>query len=81
MTDNNWLKTYETNRDKLIKANAYDPAHEHSSCGVGLVASINGEARRDVVEMSLQALKNVWHRGAVDACLLYTSDAAANREV
>ena len=67
MTDNNWLKTYETNRDKLIEANAYDPAHEHSSCGVGLVASINGEARRDVVEMSLQALKNVWHRGAVDA--------------
>ena len=67
MTDNKWLKTYETNRDKLIKANAYDPAHEHSSCGVGLVASINGEARRDVVEMSLQALKNVWHRGAVDA--------------
>jgi len=62
-----WLKTYEQNRDKLIEANAYDPAHEHSSCGVGLVASIDGTARRDVVEMSIQALKNVWHRGAVDA--------------
>ena len=63
----NWLKTYEENRDKLIQANAYDPAHEHSSCGVGLVASIDGTPRRDVVEMSIQALKNVWHRGAVDA--------------
>ena len=49
----NWLKTYEENRDKLIQANAYDPAHEHSSCGVGLVASIDGTPRRDVVEMSI----------------------------
>jgi len=63
----NWLTDYETKRDALIEANAYDPAHEHSSCGVGLVASIDGSARRDVVELSLQALKNVWHRGAVDA--------------
>ncbi|MGB0906801.1 MAG: glutamate synthase large subunit [Maricaulaceae bacterium] len=65
MTD--WLTDYTNKRDALIEANAYDPAHEHSSCGVGLVASINGEARRDVVEKSIQALKNVWHRGAVDA--------------
>ena len=71
MTDqihnNKWLKDYTENRDALIKANAYDPAHEHSSCGVGLVASIDGTPRRDVVEKSIQALKNVWHRGAVDA--------------
>lgn len=63
----NWLTDYETKRERLIDAGAYDPAHEKSSCGVGLVASINGEPRRDVVEMSIQALKNVWHRGAVDA--------------
>jgi len=63
----NWLDTYTDQRDALIEANAYDPAHEHANCGVGLVASINGEARRDVVAMSIQALKNVWHRGAVDA--------------
>ncbi len=62
-----WLKTYEARRDKLIAAHAYNPADEHSSCGVGLVASIDGTPRRDVVEMSLQALKNVWHRGAVDS--------------
>ena len=63
----NWLTDYETKRDALIAANAYDPAHERANCGVGLVASVDGTARRDVVEKSIQALKNVWHRGAVDA--------------
>ncbi len=62
-----WLEDYTQKREALIKAHAYDPAHEHDNCGVGLVASIDGSARRDVVEMSIQALKNVWHRGAVDA--------------
>ncbi len=62
-----WLKDYETKRDALIAANAYDPEHERANCGVGLVASIDGSPRRDVVEKSIQALKNVWHRGAVDA--------------
>jgi glutamate synthase (NADPH/NADH) large chain len=63
----NWHDDYQSKRDALIAANAYDPAHEKSSCGVGLVASIDGKPRRDVVEKSIQALKNVWHRGAVDA--------------
>jgi len=62
-----WLKTYEKNRDHLIANHAYNPDDEHDACGVGLVASIDGTPRRDVVEMSIQALKNVWHRGAVDA--------------
>jgi len=66
-TDNAWLKNYEESRDKLIAAHAYNPEDEHANCGVGLVASIDGTPRRDVVEMSIQALKNVWHRGAVDA--------------
>ena len=64
---NNWLSDYESKRDKLIAAHAYDPTDEHANCGVGLVASIDGSPRRDVVEKSIQALKNVWHRGAVDA--------------
>jgi len=67
ISETGWLKTYEANREKLIAAHAYNPADEHANCGVGLVASIDGSARRDVVEMSIQALKNVWHRGAVDA--------------
>ncbi len=45
----------------------YDPSQEHDACGVGLVAAINGVARRDVVLAGINALKAVWHRGAVDA--------------
>jgi len=69
MTDHtqDWLINYTAKRDALIDAHAYDPAHEHANCGVGLVASIDGSPRRDVVERSIQALKNIWHRGAVDA--------------
>ena len=32
-----------------------------------MVAAIDGKPRRDVVTLALQALKAVWHRGAVDA--------------
>ena len=65
MTD--FTKTYLENRQQLIDANAYDPEHEHSACGVGLVAAIDGRPRREIVEMAVRALKAVWHRGAVDA--------------
>lgn len=45
----------------------YDPAEERSSCGVGLVAAMNGKPSRRVVLMGIEALKAIWHRGAVDA--------------
>lgn len=51
----------------LAETGLYDPADEHDACGVGLVASIDGRPRRDVVEKAIEALKAVWHRGAVDA--------------
>ncbi len=51
-----------------LEANhAYDPEWEHGSCGVGLVAAIDGKPRRQVVEAGIAALKALWHRGAVDA--------------
>src|SRR3990172_347228 len=49
------------------RAGLYDPAEEHESCGVGLVAAIDGKPRREVVEAGIAALRAVWHRGAVDA--------------
>ncbi len=52
---------------RLAAEGLYDPASEHAACGVGLVASIDGTPRRDVVEAGINALKAVWHRGAVDA--------------
>ncbi len=40
---------------------------EHDACGVGFVASMSGKKNRQVVEKAIEALKAVWHRGAVDA--------------
>ena len=63
----NSIDTYLANRQRLVEAHAYDPAHERDACGVGLVAALDGRPRREIVEMGIRALKNVWHRGAVDA--------------
>ncbi|RMD60654.1 MAG: glutamate synthase large subunit [Alphaproteobacteria bacterium] len=52
---------------RLAREGLYDPREEHESCGVGLVAAIDGKPRREVVEAGIAALKAVWHRGAVDA--------------
>ena len=61
------MKIYKKNLKKLIKGNVYNPNQEHDACGVGFVASTNGLKSRKVVEFGIQALKAVWHRGAVDA--------------
>ncbi|MEB3323357.1 MAG: hypothetical protein VKI81_11090, partial [Synechococcaceae cyanobacterium] len=52
---------------RLSREGLYDPAEEHDACGVGLVAAIDGKPRREVVLAGIEALKAVWHRGAVDA--------------
>ena len=39
----------------------------HDACGVGLIAALDGRPRREVVQAGIDALKAVWHRGAVDA--------------
>jgi len=45
----------------------YDPAQEHDSCGVGVVVALDGKPSRAVVQGGIDALKAVWHRGAIDA--------------
>src|SRR5882757_9722821 len=45
----------------------YDPANEHDSCGIALVAKLWGEASHAVVEKALDALGNLEHRGAEGA--------------
>ena len=63
----NELKRYLKNKKNLEDAFLYNPRHEHDSCGVGFVASTDGKQRREVVQGGIDALKAVWHRGAVDA--------------
>ena len=61
------MNLYKKNLKKLTNANAYYSSLEHDACGVGLVVSTEGKKSRKVVEFGIQALKAVWHRGAVDA--------------
>jgi len=56
---------YQKNK-QLLESNHIN-IQEHDACGVGFVASTNGKPRRDVVTNGINALKAVWHRGAVDA--------------
>ncbi len=58
---------YIANAKKLEDGHAYSPDQEHDACGVGFVAAIDGKPRREVVARAIDALKAVWHRGAVDA--------------
>ncbi|MFV0474857.1 MAG: glutamate synthase large subunit, partial [Pikeienuella sp.] len=65
--DADWAETHEAARKALAARGMYREEDEHSSCGVGLVVSIDGQPRRDVVGKGIAALKAIWHRGAVDA--------------
>jgi glutamate synthase domain-containing protein 2/glutamate synthase domain-containing protein 1/glutamate synthase domain-containing protein 3 len=53
----------------------YDPRWEHDACGTGFVAQVSGEASHHLIEIALQALINLTHRGAQDADA-ETSDGA-----
>ncbi|WP_294392495.1 glutamate synthase large subunit [uncultured Sphingomonas sp.] len=53
--------------ERLAREGMYRPDYEGDACGVGLVAAIDGKPSRRVVTAAIDALKAVWHRGAVDA--------------
>jgi glutamate synthase (NADPH) large chain len=59
--------TNESDRLYLAKHGMYRPEFESDACGVGLIAATDGRASRRVVASAIEALKAVWHRGAVDA--------------
>jgi glutamate synthase (NADPH/NADH) large chain len=65
--DQAWVEAEECKRKWMNENGLWREEDEHSSCGVGLVVSIDGKASRGVVEKGIAALKAVWHRGAVDA--------------
>jgi glutamate synthase (NADPH/NADH) large chain len=65
--DASWKAEQEAIRAYMAENGMYREEDEHSSCGVGLVVSIDGKKSRKVVENGISALKAIWHRGAVDA--------------
>ena len=63
-----WKATEEARRDWMDGNSLYREEDEHSSCGVGLRrGDLPASRRRKVVQNGIDALKAVWHRGAVDA--------------
>ena len=70
MTQNqnqNWLTKRMAAEARLKQHGIWHPSHEHDACGVGFVVALDGKPSRAVVDKGIQALKAVWHRGAVDA--------------
>ncbi len=65
--DDAWVAAEEAKRAFMDANSLYKAEDEHSSCGVGLVVAISGKPSRKVVENGINALKAIWHRGAVDA--------------
>ncbi len=65
--DAEWAAAEKARRAWMAEHSLYHETDEHASCGVGLVVSIDGSKSRKVVENGIDALKAVWHRGAVDA--------------
>jgi glutamate synthase (NADPH/NADH) large chain len=49
------------------KQGLYNPSMEKDSCGVGFIAHIKGEKSHEILQQGLEILKNLQHRGAVDA--------------
>ena len=65
--DADWASREAARRAALAATGLYREEDERASCGVGLVVSLDGSRSRRVVEAGIDALKAVWHRGAVDA--------------
>ncbi|TNJ45071.1 glutamate synthase large subunit [Phaeobacter sp. B1627] len=65
--DDNWVRAEEAKRKWMAENGLYSEEEEHSSCGVGLVVSVDGSKSRKVVDAGIAALRAIWHRGAVDA--------------
>jgi glutamate synthase (NADPH) large chain len=53
----------------------YDPRNERDACGIGFVASINGQRSHDIIVKGIQVLINLTHRGAC-GCDPNTGDGA-----
>ncbi|MFD1509181.1 glutamate synthase large subunit [Lacimonas salitolerans] len=65
--DADWARREDAKRKWMAENGLYSEAEEKASCGVGLAVSIDGKPSRKVVENGINALKAIWHRGAVDA--------------
>ena len=53
--------------DLLASAPLYDRSQDHDACGTGFIAQIDGTRSHRTVELAVEAVVNLTHRGAVSA--------------
>lgn len=51
----------------LVPGSLHDLRHEHDNCGMGAIAHLKGEKSRRVLDLALESVCCMTHRGAVDA--------------
>ena len=51
--------------DFPAKQGMYNPAFEKDACGLAMVATLRGQPGHDIVQLALEALRNLEHRGAI----------------
>ncbi|MEE4348861.1 MAG: glutamate synthase large subunit [Pacificimonas sp.] len=61
------MTEFTSEHERLATEGMYRPEFESDACGVGMIAATDGVASRRVVQLGIDALKAVYHRGAVDA--------------
>ncbi|HLZ07378.1 MAG TPA: hypothetical protein VKT80_02240, partial [Chloroflexota bacterium] len=52
---------------KNYRHTLYDPAFEHDACGTGFVADVSGRRSHRVLQMAIESVVNLMHRGAISA--------------
>ncbi len=54
-------------REPSYKGSLYRAEYEHDACGVGFVADISGHRSHSILDMAIESVVNLEHRGAVSA--------------
>ena len=50
-----------------FRTTLYDPGRQRDACGIGFVADVHGRPSREIVDVALEALRRLRHRGAIAA--------------
>ncbi len=53
--------------EQHASAPLYNPQWEHDACGIGFVARVDAQRSHEIIQLALDALCNLEHRGATDA--------------
>ncbi len=52
---------------RISSGGLHEPSFERAACGVGMVANVSGKRSHSVIELGIEALTNLGHRGAQGA--------------